>query len=437
MKRILPSRKQFTTAFRALVGLVALSAIEGMAAESTTTKPEAWSPPPAASKYSRTDINPALIYHSAFLVQSGLPSADREYLMTNEWRGRSLDSQCVDILKRYDSAFGLLRQAARQKVPCDWGYDLDQGPALLLPHLAQAKAAAQIARLRFRWHLESGRPEVARDEWHAALAMGRAASRGGMLIGTLVQIAIENILAAGLAENWYRIDAKSLGPWVDGIDTIAPRGSVADCIEVERVGFRDWIRHRVEEARDTAGSEEAAMRRVHDLIRGMLTWDTEVADEAKVRATGSSTGEILAKLRELDPLYDEMKSLSLLPYPAFAEKSPAFQARIEAHTNTFVSVFFPSLPKCRTRELVAETRLAMVRAARRHRLDGEAAAREVRDPLSGGPFEFRRFVFEGVDRGLEVRSRVQAREFPEVLIFVEKDGPAFHLDGPNAGKAIR
>ena len=79
----------------------------------------------------------------------------------------------------------------------------------------------------------------------------------------------------------------------------------------------------------------------------------------------------------------------------------------------------------------------MIRAASGLRTGGEAGLRRVPDPLSGQPFEMRRFVFEGVDRGFELRSKVVIQEFPEVLIFVEKDGPPFQLSGTNPGKGIR
>ena len=52
-------------------------------------------------------------------------------------------------------------------------------------------------------------------------------------------------------------------------------------------------------------------------------------------------------------------------------------------------------------------------------------------------FNEQRFVFEGADRGFELESRLETAGSPQVLIFLESDGPAFNLDGPNAGKAVK
>jgi hypothetical protein len=58
------------------------------------------------------------------------------------------------------------------------------------------------------------------------------------------------------------------------------------------------------------------------------------------------------------------------------------------------------------------------------------------DPCGTGPFAFQRFVFEGVDRGFELKSAYAGRSYPTALIFVQKDGPPFYVQGPNIGKAI-
>jgi hypothetical protein len=60
------------------------------------------------------------------------------------------------------------------------------------------------------------------------------------------------------------------------------------------------------------------------------------------------------------------------------------------------------------------------------------------DPFGKGPFAFRRFVFEGVDRGFELKSAYTGRPaWPSVLIFVEKEGTPFYVDGPHIGEALK
>jgi hypothetical protein len=77
----------------------------------------------------------------------------------------------------------------------------------------------------------------------------------------------------------------------------------------------------------------------------------------------------------------------------------------------------------------------MVRAAVEYKLHGEQGLKSVADPCGQGPFAFRRFVFEGVDCGFELRSALEVGDYPQVLIFVEKEGAPFLVDGPRAGQA--
>ena len=78
----------------------------------------------------------------------------------------------------------------------------------------------------------------------------------------------------------------------------------------------------------------------------------------------------------------------------------------------------------------------MVRAAVEYKVHGESGLNSVIDPCGDGPFAFQRFVFEGVDRGFELRSKFNADKNIAVLIFVEKEGPPFQVDGNYPGRPM-
>jgi hypothetical protein len=78
----------------------------------------------------------------------------------------------------------------------------------------------------------------------------------------------------------------------------------------------------------------------------------------------------------------------------------------------------------------------MVRAAVEYKLHGDSGFQSVADPCGQGPFVLRRFVFQGVDRGFQLTSALDAGGFKQSLIFVEKDGDPFQVDGPHVGQAI-
>ena len=113
-----------------------------------------------------------------------------------------------------------------------------------------------------------------------------------------------------------------------------------------------------------------------------------------------------------------------------------FSAEMLKSNNPLLVAGLSAYENCRPRELRILVRLAMFRAAVEYRLHGESGLRSVNDPCGQGPFAFRRFVFEGVDRGFELRSTYHSDGYPEVLIFVEKEGPAFRVDGPKAGQGF-
>ena len=159
----------------------------------------------------------------------------------------------------------------------------------------------------------------------------------------------------------------------------------------------------------------------------------EKADEFIRAGEGTSNG-LLALVKGVEPLYDEMQAIAALPYDRFAPANQAFFEKVDQSTNPFVKTFLPALSKARGREFSALCMMEMLRAAVRYRLDGEAGLKSVRDPFGSGPFGFRRFVFQGVDRGFELKPNYPG-DYPNVLIFVEKPGPYFRVVGQTAGTA--
>jgi len=125
----------------------------------------------------------------------------------------------------------------------------------------------------------------------------------------------------------------------------------------------------------------------------------------------------------------------VLPLPEYDRQSKQFSSEIEKSTNPFVSLTFPDFEKARQKEFAILVELAMVRAAVEYKLHGDPGIQSVADPCGQGTFAFERFVLDGVDRGFQLKSAYSGRGFPEVLIFVEKDGPPFRVNWKNAGQA--
>ena len=385
----------------------------------------------------RTDINPALRYYQAFLEMPNLPETDHQELFVREWRGQPLDKRFGELVCRYDVEFRFLREAARAEVACDWGIDLTEGPDALLPGLARAKAAAQVTRFRVMWHLKNGRQAEARDDLLAAFTLGRNVSRDGVLVSALVQMAMENIIESVVAENFFQWQPETLQQIVNGLNAAPARGTIARCIPAERQSFHDWLLRKVQELQqESSGNGARTVERLSELfarVGGEAEPDKEFAAQV-IKAGGGTADGVLMLIRELSPLYDKVTVLMNLPHGPFEEQLAQFMAEVDQNPNPLVPKLFKVFARCRTKEFAAVIKQAMVRAGVEYKLRGEAGLKSVTDPCGDGPFAVRRFVFEGEDRGFELRSAYDGLGYPALLIFVEKNGTPFMIDGKNAGK---
>jgi hypothetical protein len=393
--------------------------------------------PGARGEDFRTDINPALLYYQAFLLAPDLEPADRDYLLlTNNWRGQKLTPRFGELVAKYDSQLALVRQAAHATVPCDWGIDRSAGPATLLPQLARAKAVAQAARLRARWALQQGRP--ADEDLVASLVLARNLSRDGTVISVLVQIAIEAIVCNTIAEDFGEFPPEALQQLVAGLDAPPARGTVAAAILNDTATYGGWLSRRIVELQQqNPGNDGKVMEEIHRLL---VPQETELPredlwEQLTKAAHGTSEG-LLRLFQERLRMYEKAAVLLALPYPEYERRVKEFREEFANGPNPFITNAVRLLLRDRGKEFRIQVVLAMVRAAVEYKLHGEQGLKSVTDPCGQGPFAFRRFVFEGVDRGFELRSAFDAGDYPQVLIFVEKEGAPFLVDGPRVGQAL-
>jgi len=390
----------------------------------------------------RTDINPALRYYQAFLVAPDISEADLDYLATNNLWSQTLPSKFGDIVSRYDPEFNLVRQAANSTAPCDWGVDMAEGPAVLLPHLARCKAVMVGARYRVAWQLQHQRQAEARDDLLAAFTVARNISHDGTLISVLVQIAAESIGSDIIAENFGKFTPETLKEIVQGIDSAPARGTVAASIGFEKIAFHDWlVRKILELQKANPGDEASVMADLRAVLSGFE--ETEHGEQSAAQVSlweqltkaGRNTSDgILKLLREEGTAYDRLATIMALPYSEFESQAQQFSVELKRSQNPLLSQAVPAYMKARQREFKVQVWLAMLHTATEYKLHGDPGLLTVADPCGQGPFAFQRFVLEGVDRGFQLKSSFEGSGFTETMIFVEKQGPPFFLDGPHVGE---
>ena len=385
----------------------------------------------------RTDVNPALVYWQLLAI---LPKDDQKNI--DSYQTAPLDEKYRTLVASYDTHFRYVRRAVQLKEHCNWGIDSADGPETMLPHLGLAKKVAKVAACRARYFLSHGQEDEAVQDLLGAFVLARRVGDDQTLISALVQIAMESIVTGSIAENFYAFSPDALQRLMAGIDASPTGSTISRCIGEGERSFVPYFRRKIEEAQAAhPGNEGEVLSEIRELFAKILTEGEhseksyETAD-LFIRSAGNTSAGLLAWIQALDPLYDEMQKIAALPYDRFGPMNQAFfENKISNSTNLFAREFFPALEKGRAREFRGQARLALLRAGIQYRLNGETGLKTVADPFGSGPFGFRRFVFQNVDRGFELRSQY-AEDYAEVLIFAEKAGAPFVVSGPRAGKPI-
>jgi hypothetical protein len=384
----------------------------------------------------RTNINPALTYYNAFLMQPKLPAADSDYLSTNTWQSQRLPKRVGELLAQYDDQFRLVRQAAHSSAPCDWGFDFARGPGGgFVTFMARGKGVAQMGTLRVQWYLQNGRQQDACDELLASFVLGRHISSDGLLTSMLVRFAIETMQTATIAENFGRFSPDSLRRLSEGLDALPRPLTSAEGLATEKAVFVDWMPRKILELRQQhPGDEAKVLKEFHESF--VAKGEESLSWPSMMQAAGGTSEGILKLVREYAAIHVEMTKFFRLPYQEYASREEAYKKTLHASTNPIVSNAAVLL-KMREREFRAIAMLAMLRAGIEYKLHGKEALNRVLDPCGTGPFAFRRFVFDGVNRGFELKSAYAAEGYPVVLIFVETEGPPFHVSGMHPGTPLR
>jgi hypothetical protein len=386
-----------------------------------------------------TNINPALSYYRSFLAFPDFSQEDRDYLFATNWTGQALDQRFGRLISQYGDAFRLLREAAASKVPCDWGIDLKAGPVTTtLNPLAKAKHLAQMDLLDVRWRLQNGQQVEARDDFLAAMALARNLPRVGLQISTLLQLSTEALITRSVAENFYQFSPETLKQIADGFD-VTPRWTFAQCLPHMRYLFCEWYPQKIRSFQEGNPGDDS---KVLERFRELFARDWADGPESKptlsdrlIEAGGGTSAGVLRIFSEQAPRYDKLAAIMVLPYSRYLPEMEAFKTEVEKGAGPLA----PGLLRWdvdRRREFRILARLAMVRAAVEYRLHGQTGFNSVNDPCGNGPFGFRRFVLEGVDRGFELTCSLKEKD-TEVLIFVEKPGTPFSVDGTRVGQVFQ
>ena len=313
--------------------------------------------------------NAALKYYQALISMPKLDELEERAL--GEWKTVSLSPAVIQLIKKVETSLKFVDQGARIE-RCEWGLNLEEGPAALMPYLAQARKLARIVCLRSRYRFGKGESAGAVADVADALALARHSGSDGTLIALLVGYAIEQMVTDLLSDNLYKLDGDHLKLLAARIEALPPPGTVRDAVLKEREVFVGWMMRKLDAAGDQA---LAAFQQM-----GMGNkWALAIA-------SGGTVDGLKKLVEQVDDYYVELAEVLALPLDQFEKRKNALEEKLKT-ANPLVKAVAPALQRIRYNEARHQVKIALLRLAIGVLREGPDLVKTSRNPVDGEPFE--------------------------------------------------
>jgi len=361
---------------------------------------------PTRAAETKPQPNAALTYWQGFALMPTL--SDTEDRLVAQYKTAPLDEHVKGVVERSGTALTCLHRGAAV-ARCDWGLNIEDGPGVLLPHLAKGRQLARLACLRARWRFHTKHHRAALDDLAATLTLARHLGRDGMIIGLLVRILVERMAIEVAADHLPGQAPEALRAFRARLAALPPSPTVKEALLEEKEVMLGWFRRQFQrlERKDAA-----------DVLKALVGSDREAS--AILKAIRGTKEGLTRFLDQSAALYDEVAELQDLPMDRLGPAMKAFEQKVE-RTNPLVRQFLPALHRIRYWEAEAQTRLAMLMAAIDVVLDGKDALTKHTDPFGDGPFQYKPLE----NGGFELRSKLAVpKEGPLTLTVGAPSKPA-------------
>ena len=316
-----------------------------------------------ASKPVNLADNAALSYWQAFAVMPTL--TDKESKAVNNFRSCPLDKTAESIIKKADSSLRMLRRGAKYS-QCYWGLERGKGEDTLLTHPSVARQLAKIAVLRARYNIIKNRPAEGIADLMATLTLGRHVGADGPIISYMVQTAIEDIVIEAAADSLMIMKPADLKLLAISLNNVPVGGTFATAIEQEKDFF-------IPSSQLNQPKTKVALE----------LWKT------------------LAPIAELPPQQFKNKLNGITSdNPLFKEMTQGIQ---------YISYF----------QAASRTKMDMLKAAIRIRLEGSQAVSVTKDIYGDGPYKY-----EKLPSGFKLTSDFKNVKGDVVELTIGKEQPS-------------
>ena len=273
--------------------------------------------PTAAQTGKQPVQNAALIYWQAFAVMPTLTEGERTaFDAAVKDPQTKVTPELTPVVSRFRNALREMHRGTKAAT-CDWGLDYDEGPNLLLPHLQKARELSRAAILRSRLRFSTGDVDGAVDDVLATFILGRHCGRSPVVIGVLVNIAIEKVAIDVLAEHLPMLSLRQLDSVSKALANLPPMASLEECMKTEGESFCDWI-ERTLDAEDQKLKDPTAgiklLKALHEVgIGEKPAGNASATDEEKIREEILKTmtvADVRTSLKRLRSDYQTLESIA-------------------------------------------------------------------------------------------------------------------------------
>lgn len=328
--------------------------------------------PVAFSNAAEDSGNAALAYWQAFAM---LPATDKaQDKLLRDVVMSKLDERAKDLIKKSDGSLECLRRATTMP-ECDWGLGFSAGPHVVMPHLSKARQMARFACLHARHNIQSGKVNAALETLGDTLVLARRSGEDKILIGLLVQYAIEQLVIDVLAQELPDLEAAHLDTLAKRLDGLPEGSTMRSAIELEQEIYVGWARRVVRESK----TDSEAVKKLHSLVA-----ESDADDYPLPQVSREQIAKWLDQTWEH---YNELFDMLDAPPKVRKEKWGALQQRV-TEENPFSAIVLPGLgPCCEVRDKQKAV-WALFEAAIVIARHGAGRIPDLKDPFGDGPFKY-------------------------------------------------
>lgn len=326
-------------------------------------------------------INPALLYWQAASQLPQLSENQATHLADLAGGRKPFDASKDKDLLNAPNTLRLVRKAAESTVDCDWGLPMEDGPMMLMPHLAKIREMSSFAIVQAESLFAQGKVKEGTEWLLTAHRMARHSGAGDILICNLVQFAIETNTLRAAARHCLDWDEATRRSYAAELKSLPPMHSTRAAYRGERI-FADWVEKRFSEPGITAEAVET------------LAKDVVGADKPEDKATiirELSAGNIHKVMAELRAFEDRRDALLSKSWKQGTPELAALAEEIGHSQYLLVRSTLPSVISVPEKQYVVATLQHMLEAALQYgrQLDEKAAA-TYHDEFEGEPLRLKK-----------------------------------------------